>query len=227
MRIPRWKKWLSHLVPITLEEAATEQNPALSVVLSKGRVQLLSGDAIYSWDDLYKNFLIAFTQLKVKERNSADVLVLGLGLGSIPFMLEKVFQRKYHYTAVEWDETVAHFAMKYTLSRLQSPVEIITADAGIFVETTEEQFDLMMVDIFEDELTPPQFCTVEFLEKCEALLKPGGLLLFNRLHGEDQSIRMITERYFEKTFKSVFPAATAIDTKGNWILCGEKKFTQT
>lgn len=227
MRIPVWKKWLSHLVPLTLEQAATEQNPDLSIVLSRGRVQLLSGDAIYSWDDLYKNFLIAFDRLHIDQRKEADVLVLGLGLGSIPFMLEKVFRRKYHYTAVEWDETVAHFAMKYTLSRLQSPVEIITGDAEVFVEATEEQYDLVIVDIFEEELTPPQFCTIEFLEQCENLLKPGGLLLFNRLHGEDQSIRMVTERYFERTFKSVFPEATAIDTKGNWILCGEKKFTQT
>lgn len=186
---------------------------------------MLSGDAIYSWDDLYKNFLIAFDRLNIDKRKEADVLILGLGLGSIPFMLEKVFRRKYHYTAVEWDETVAHFAMKYTLSRLKSPVEIITGDAEVFVEATEEQYDLVIVDIFEEELTPPQFCTVEFLESCEALMKPGGMLLFNRLHGDDQSIRMVTERYFERTFKSVFPEAIAIDTKGNWILCGEKKFT--
>jgi spermidine synthase len=122
---------------------------------------------------------------------------------------------------------VAHYAMQYTLSRLESPVEIITGDAEVFVEVTEEQYDLLIVDIFEDEITPPQFCTVEYLQTCEKLLKPGGLLLFNRLHGEDQSIRMVTERYFERTFKTVFPEAWAIDTKGNWILCGEKKFTQT
>ncbi len=227
MHIPVWKKWLSHLTPITLEEATTHQNPELSVVLSKGRVQLLSGEAIYSWDDLYKNFLIAFDRLKIDERKIEDVLLLGLGLGSIPYMLEKIFQRKYHYTAVEWDEMVAHYATQYTLSRLESPVEIITGDAEVFVEVTEEQFDLLIVDIFEDEITPPQFCTVEYLQTCEKLLKPGGLLLFNRLHGEDQSIRMVTERYFERTFKTVFPEAWAIDTKGNWILCGEKKFTQT
>lgn len=227
MHIPLWKKWLSHLTPVTLEEAVTEQNPELSVVLSRGRVQLLSGDAIYSWDDLYKNFLLAFDRLKIDERKVEDVLLLGLGLGSIPFMLEKVFNRQYHYTAVEWDETVAHFAAKYTLSRLKSPVEIVTADAEIFVQVTEEQFDLLIVDIFEDEITPPQFCTEEFLESCAMLLRPGGLLLFNRLHGEDVSVRQVTERFFERSFKNVFPEAWAIDTKGNWILCAEKNFTQT
>lgn len=227
MRIPFWKKWLSHLMPITLEETATEQNPELSVVLSKGRVQLLSGDAIYSWDDLYKNFLVAFDRLNIVERKIEDVLLLGLGLGSIPYMLEKIFNRKYHYTAVEWDETVAELAHKYTISRLESPIEVVTADAEVFVAVTEEQVDLLIIDIFEDEITPPQFCTDEFLQACKELLRPGGLLMFNRLHGEDVSVQQVTERFFEQRFKNVFPEAWAIDTKGNWILCAEKKFTQT
>ncbi|MFN0037061.1 MAG: spermidine synthase [Saprospiraceae bacterium] len=222
MRIPRWKKWLSHLRPLTLEEAASEQNPELSVVLSRGRLQLLSGDAIYSWDDLYKNFMIAFGCLKIAERKIDDVLLLGLGLGSVPFMLETVFNRRYHYTAIEWDETVADMAARYTLSRLESPIQIVTADAEVFVQVTEEQYDLLIVDIFEDELTPPQFETERFLQDCAELLRPGGLLLFNRLHGTDKNIRHVTERFFERNFRNVFPEASAIDTKGNWILIGEK-----
>lgn len=222
MKIPRWKKWLSHLSPVTLEEAASEQNPELSVVLSRGRLQLLSGEAIYSWDDLYKNFLIAFDRLKIDERQIDNVLLLGLGLGSVPFMLETVFHRHYHYTAIEYDETVADLAARYTLSRLESPVEIVTADAEVFVQVTEERYDLLIVDIFEDELTPPQFEAEGFLKNCAELLRPGGLLLFNRLHGDNKNIRHVTERFFERNFKNVFPEAWAIDTKGNWILCGEK-----
>lgn len=221
MKFPFWKIWLSHLFPVTLETMSTEENPDLKVMLSRGRVQLLSNNAIYSWDDLYKNFLVAFDRLNIAERKINDVLLLGLGLGSIPYMLEKVFRREYHYTAVEWDESVGHLAMKYTLSRLKSPVEIVTADAEVFINVTEEPCDLLIIDIFEDEITPPQFCTVEFLEKCADLIRPGGLLLFNRLHGEDPSIRNVTERFFEGTFKKVFPEAWAIDTLGNWILCGE------
>jgi len=210
-------------VPLTLEETGSEQNPELTVTLDKGRLQLLSGDAIYSWDDLYKNFLIAFDQLKIDEQKIEDVLILGLGLGSIPYMLEKIFHRNYHYTAVEWDETVAELAAKYTLSRLSSPVEIVTADAEIFVQITEEQYDMVVVDIFEDDLTPPQFETMAFLQKCNNLIRPGGLLLFNRLHGGDRSVKIVTERFFERDFKAVFPEAWAIDTGGNWILCFRKE----
>lgn len=213
---------MSHLVPFTLEQTGSEQNPELTVSLDRGRLQLLSGDAIYSWDDLYKNFLVAFDQLRIDERDIRDVLVLGLGLGSVPYMLEKVFHRDYRYTAVEWDETVTELATKYTISRLSSPIDIITADAEVFVQITEEQYDMVIADIFEDDLTPPQFETPEFLQACAGLLQPGGLLLFNRLHGGNQAIRTITERFFERTFRDVFPEAWAIDTGGNWILCYQK-----
>lgn len=223
MKIPRWKKLLSHVVPLTLEETGSEQNPELTVMLDRGRVQLLSGDAIYSWDDLYKNFLLAFDKLQIEDRPVKDVLILGLGLGSVPYMLEKVFHCDYRYTAVEWDETVAELAAKYTLSRLSSPIDIVTADAEIFVQVTEEQYDMIVVDIFEDDLTPPQFETEDFLRNCEELLRPAGLLLFNRLHGGNAAIRTITERFFERDFKAVFPEAWAIDTGGNWILCWEKR----
>jgi spermidine synthase len=196
-------------------------------VLSRGRLQLLSGNAIYSWDDLYKNFLFAFDKLQIDQRKINDVLLLGLGLGSVPYILEKVFRLRCHYTTVEWDETVSALAAKYSLSRLESPVDIITGDAELFVQVTQEQYDMVIVDIFEDELTPPAFETLFFLEDCKKLLRPSGLMLFNRLHGADPGIRHITERFFERDFKSVFPEAWAIDTGGNWILCAEKNFTQT
>lgn len=63
------------MVPLTLEEAGSQQNPELAVMLDRGRLQLLSGDAIYSWDDLYKNFLVAFNELKIAERPVEQVLL--------------------------------------------------------------------------------------------------------------------------------------------------------
>lgn len=217
MHIPRWKIWLSRLFPLTLERSSSEYNPDLAVVLDRGRLQLLSGNAIYSWDDLYHNFTIAFGTIDLDEEHIEDVLVLGLGLGSVPYILEKVYERQYRYTAIELDEAVSELAGKYTLPRLESSVEIITADAGIFVEITEEQFDLVVVDIFEDDHTPEYFETDEFLEACRECLRPGGLLFYNRLYNNDKT-KLATERFFEGAFKTVFPDAWKINTGGNWIL---------
>jgi spermidine synthase len=221
MYIPFWKKWLSYITPVYLEAAGSDQNPELSVLLNQGRLQLLSGNAIYSWDDLYRNFTIAFETLKIENRHIPEVLVLGLGLGSVPFMLEKKFHKDCHFTAVEWDETIAELASRYTLSRMKSPVDIIVADAEVFVDVCSETFDLIVIDIFEDDLTPPQFEEPEFLRTCHHLLNKGGLLMFNRLHGDGKD-KIAAERFFNRVFGVVFPTAWYIDTKGNWILCYQK-----
>ena len=181
MKIPLWKKWLSHLTPLTIEETASEHNPELTVALSRGRLQLLSGDAIYSWDDLYQNFLIAFDHLKIDEEPFEDVLVLGLGLGSIPYMLETVFHRNYYYTAVEWDETISELAAKYTLSRLKSSIDVITGDAEIFVQVTEEQYDMVIIDIFEDANMPNFLFQDFFINRINSLLNLNGFILFNTM----------------------------------------------
>ncbi len=221
VQIPIWKKWLSYLQPQVLEMTASDLNPELTVLLFRGRLQLLSGNAVYSWDDLYRNFNRAFAQIEVQKKPYHDVLLLGLGLGSVPFMLEKIYGCKYHYTAVELDEAIADLATRYTLTRLESPVEIIVADAEIFVEVNEDQYDMVIVDIFEDDLTPPQFRTPEFLNQCSERLKSGGTLLFNCLYNQSHE-RSGTKRFFEQVFKTCFPNAQAFDTDGNWVLCFQK-----
>ena len=222
MRIPFWKKWLSHLFPITLESASTEINPSLAVRLDRGRVQLLSGNAIYSWDDLYRNFTVAFGQMNLPSGGDTDVLLLGLGLGSVPYILEKVYGKKYQYTAVEIDAAVADMASRYTLSRVQSPVQLIVADASVYLDVCEDRFDMVIVDIFEDHIVPAQFESVEFLEDCLALLNPHGRLIFNRLYNTTRD-RRDTERYYREIFKEVFPDAICHDVRGNWVLEGRKE----
>ena len=221
MRIPLWKKWVSHVIPLTMETAASEQNPELTVMLDRGRLQLLSGNAIYSWDDLYHNFTIAFGTIDWDEQHLQDVLILGLGLGSVPYILEKTYGRDYLYTAVEWDETVAALASKYTLTRLRSPVSVIVADAEVFLQISEEEFDMLVVDIFEDDRTPAVFETAGFLEACAGHLRPGGWILYNRLYNSPRNIAA-TERFFEDVFKADFPEAWKLDTGGNWILMSRK-----
>ncbi len=220
MRIPFWKKWISNFIPLTLETASSEQNPELAVVLDRGRIQLLSGNAIYSWDDLYHNFTIAFGTLDLEEKSIEDVLILGLGLGSVPYILEKIYERNYCYTSVEWDEMVTTLAAKYTFSRLVSPVEMVTADAGLFVQITEKQFDMIVIDIFEDDHTPEQFEQTDFLKSSAERLRPGGLILYNRLYNTSQNI-ISTERFFDRIFREVFPNAWKIDTGGNWVLAAQ------
>ena len=217
MRPPLWKRWLSYIKEVHLEDASSSINPELHVSLVKGRCQLYTHNAIYSFEDLYANYYKAFGRIPLRRLEIDHMLVLGLGLGSIPWMLERSFSRLYYYTAVELDENVAYLAQKYALSELSSSVEIVLADAFLFVAQTEQRFDLIAMDIFQDDEIPPKFEEIGFLEDLRRLVAPGGLLMYNRLSRTARDLSA-TRIFFEGPFRTVFPEASYFDLRGNWML---------
>ncbi len=215
----RWKRFLSHLIEVPIETTDSSHHKHLQVNLIKGRYQLSTERSIYSFDDLYLNFYKAFTQLELPPDRS-DCLVLGLGLGSIPWMLENSFARSYQYVAVDLDEEVIRLASSYRLKELQSPMEIICSDAVHFAHVDQRTYDLICVDVFLDDVVPTALCSPEVISVLREKLSEGGLLLWNRLFRttEDQQE---TKKFFENEFKQVFGSqAEYLDVDGNWILIG-------
>ena len=223
MKAPLWKRLLSHFFEFHIESAPSEHNPHLYVSLSRGRYQLCTQNAIYSYGDLYDNFLQAFQQINLDAIPIQKVLVLGFGLGSIPIILEQQFKKKYHYAAIEIDESVIYLASKYALPEIKSSVELLTADAEAFVAQCTQSFDLITMDIFLDDIIPGKFETSDFLYRLKSLLTPQGLLMYNRLTFNEKDIQS-TRKFYEQVFQNVFPQATYLDVHGNWMLLNRKDY---
>jgi spermidine synthase len=221
MHFPFWKKWLSYLRPITLETASSPLNELLEVQLSNGRLMLCTENAVYSYSDLYDNFRDAFTALNIKALNIQEVLVLGLGLGSIPEMLEKNFDRNYYYTCIEADEEVIVLADKYVLKYLNSTMDVVYADAAEWVWVTEQQFDLLCVDIFVDDSTPSDFRELDFLEQCNELLAENGILIYNCLAYNSTDMEN-TQQFYDTVFQHAFAKTQILKLRCNWMLVGFK-----
>lgn len=215
--IPRWKRLLSHFFEFHIESAPSELNPHLYVSLNRGRYQLCTANAVYSFADLYDNFTKAFRRLQPAHLPIQEVLLLGFGLGSIPLMLEKKFHCQFRYTGVEADESVIWLAGKYALPEIESPLELHCTDAYTFVFSTESRFDLICMDVFLDDQIPDEFTQTDFLEALRNLLLPGGILLYNRLSATDED-KALSRVFWEEAFLPVFPQAEKWDFGGNWIL---------
>jgi len=99
MDIPLWKKYLSYLKDVSLEQTSSPYNSYLEVLLVNGRKQLVTENAIYSFDDKYENFNQTFKLIDWKKKQGDEALVLGLGLGSVILLLEKFYKISYNYTA--------------------------------------------------------------------------------------------------------------------------------
>ncbi len=213
-----WQRPLSYVMEIPLESRSSGFNPQLQVSLVRNRFQLSTQKSIYSFDDLYVNFFRAFEVIPLP-KDGCSVLILGLGLASIPFMLERHFSRKYHYVAVEIDEEVIALANKYTLTRLESRVEVYCTDAAIFVETCQRQFDLVIVDLFLDDIIPSFLADVQGNKKVKSLISPGGIVLYNRLYRTRRDQEQ-TRHFHQNVFQRVFDNPDQLDVGGNWILVG-------
>ncbi|MEM8585895.1 MAG: fused MFS/spermidine synthase [Bacteroidota bacterium] len=224
IEIPAYKKWLSYLWEQPLETTSSGYNPQLTVSLVRGRVQLTAQNAIYSFGDYYLNFRKAFQAIDLdKLPPDADVLVLGLGLGSIPELLEALHLRKYKYVAIEIDPVIVQLAQDYSLHRLKSSIEIVNTDAQIFLEVDQRKFDLICMDVFQDAIIPNHLSTIEFLEQISQRLRPDGILIYNCLANTDAKKRS-SQAFFDDSFCQVFPSASIIDTGGNYMLVSDQKF---
>jgi len=217
MKQPFWKHLLSYVKDVHIESATSIYNDQLDVLLVKGQYQLVTPEAIYSYGNKYDNFFSSFSKINLEKENIDSVLLLGLGLGSIPFMLEKYFKKQYTYTAVEIDDDIIYLASKYVLNSLDSEVTTVCTDALNFVVIDQNHYDLIAMDVFVSDYIPPEFETEEFLYDLKDRMTDGGLLLFNRLYFFEKD-KIKTEKYFNTTFKKVFPTGRYLNINGNWIL---------
>ncbi|MBR9919579.1 MAG: methyltransferase domain-containing protein [Bacteroidetes bacterium] len=223
MEQPRWKKWLSWLFEWHIESAPSPINPHLYVSLKRGRYQLSTAHAVYSYGDLYDNFRRAFKGVDLDRLSGKKVLLLGFGLGSVPYMLETVFERHFRYTAVEIDESVIDLASRYVLPQMESTIELIQADAFAYMLQQSDTYDLIAMDVFLDDTVPESFESDAFLEALNRALKPDGLLIYNRL-AQTQTDKESTRNFYKDRFKKHFPKGDYLDVKGNWMLINRSDY---
>ncbi|MCB0685109.1 MAG: fused MFS/spermidine synthase [Saprospiraceae bacterium] len=215
-RVRWWQRLLSYFTEVSLQTIEGEYNPSLQVSLVRNRFQLSTENAIYSFDDLYLNFSRAFQQVTLPSDDSS-LLLLGLGLGSVPLMLEQQFSRYYDITAVEFDESVISLASAFTFPRLKQKMHVVHADGEIYVQSVENTFDFIILDLFLDDVIPPYFESREGIEQIKSILSPDGMLMINRLY-RSGSDKKRTDRFYKDVFLKVFETGRHLDVHGNWIL---------
>lgn len=221
MKMPWYKIVWSYFNEIVLETSGSDINGELYLSLNKGQFQLCTRNAIYSYGNRYDNFFDTFALLNLDKPEVKNVLILGMGLGSIPYMLENSFQKTFDFTCVEPDEQIIQWAHTYILNDLKSFVEVIQTDADTFVSMTEYTYDMICVDVFTDTVVPDEILHPDFMESLKHLLTPSGFILFNHLAMyEKEKERALS--YYECIFKKTFVNATYLKLKSNFMLLSDQ-----
>lgn len=208
------------MFPIQLEKSSTISGTDLYLMLNKGRLQLGTDKAIYSWEDLYYPFEIAFNQRFDEIMNARNCLVIGLGMGSVISILTKqLLLDKIHFIGIEKEKSIATWVEKYTIQIGSNSIQVINDDAENLSKLQLVKFDIICVDVFQNRSVPAFMQSEKHLNECFSLLNENGILFYNII---PQDAEKLKEKSFQENFKSVFENNTKIKMKENEMWIGKK-----
>lgn len=113
--------------------------------------------------------------------NPQRILVVGLGGGSIPVSLHKLYP-KAKIDISEVDDAVVRVARDYFDFKQNQQMQVNVSDARVFIKRAllrKQQYDLIILDAFTGDYIPEHLMTVEFLTEVNDLLSPSGVLASN------------------------------------------------
>ncbi len=152
-----------------------------------------------------------------------NILLIGLGGGTVTNYLHKFLHDDTSIRAVELDRGVISAAKKYFNTREFDNYKIIENDGRLFLHDTKQTHDIILVDAFRGGYVPFHLLTREFYSVANSRLSPGGCLVMN-LHAD-------TELFASSlaTMKRVFQNVDTFQAQGNVIAVayqGKKKNDQ-
>lgn len=142
---------------------------------------------------------------------SGNVLILGMGTGTYASQCLRYFDR-IQVEGVEIDEKITGLAHKYF--SLPKEVPVTTYDGRAFLQAVDLNYDVIMVDAYQDITIPFQMSTMEFFMLVQKHLNPGGVMVVNmNMHAADGEADI--NRYLADTISEVFEHVYTVDVPGS------------
>jgi spermidine synthase len=149
-----------------------------------------------------------------------DMLTIGLGGGSVA---------KYTYkncpeitsTIVEINSKVIQMARnQFALPENDDRFEVIEGDGLQYLTEHVNSTDVLLIDAFDSNGIPPDFCSQDFFDQCSATLKSDGIFVIN-LWGSDKNFDIYLQRIEQSFEQKVLIMRTG--KPGNIVVFGFNK----
>jgi len=144
------------------------------------------------------------------DNEGRSVMILGMGSGTYASYCTRYFPGA-SVQGAEIDKKIADIATDYF--GLPDSVTVAVEDGRAYLAASEEKFDVIMVDAYQDITIPFQLSSVEFFNEVRSHLKPNGVMVvnLNMTSAENGSIN----EYLCDTMASVFKYTVTAPVKGN------------
>ncbi|NTW28141.1 MAG: fused MFS/spermidine synthase [Coriobacteriia bacterium] len=122
---------------------------------------------------------VGYLHLTLAVKHDAEwTLVLGLGGGSVVKRMWRDYPAM-HIDVVELDPDVVEIAHELFALPLDERITVTVADGRDFVATSDDIYDIIIVDAFDDDRVPRQLMTEEFMRTMRDCLAPDGVVAYN------------------------------------------------
>lgn len=170
------------MIPVNVYRKKSAISKNLEVTWANGQLVLDSHNTNYSYGSLQRVLRKGLKKIGFQNiRNMQEVLVLGVAGASVIKTLTDEIQFKGKITGVEIDPEVIELARTYFGLGQIPNLKIILDDAFDYVLRCPFQYDLIVVDIFQDTAMPNFLFEKFFMDRLGALLKTNGYILFNTM----------------------------------------------
>ena len=141
----------------------------------------------------YTKEMMASLLLREESRFPRKVLLIGLGAASLTKFLYR-HRPLAHLTVVEIEPRVVAAARQFfKLPEDPKRLHIVIGDGVQFVAETDKQYDLILVDGFDENARAGALDTLPFYQMCRARLTGNGLMAVNLL-GHSRGFKASVER---------------------------------
>lgn len=176
------QKIFSYLIPIKIFKKKSTRSKTIEVTWANGQLVLDSENTNYSYGSLQRILRYGLKNIGFKTIQKMNhILVLGVAGGSVIKTLVDEIKYKGKITGVEIDSDIIQIANEYFNLNQIKQLEIIIDDAFEFVLKTKNQYDLIIIDIFEDTNMPNFLFERFFSDRICSILKNQGFVLFNTM----------------------------------------------
>ncbi len=149
-----------------------------------------------------------------------NVLILGLAGGTMVRQMKELWGESVKIDAVDIDERMIELGKEY-LNLKEDSVRIHHADARIFLKTTSQKYDLVVLDAFCDNMYVPwTLVTREFWGMVLSRLRPYGMVSMNMVSSSQEDLLMNgILNTLASVFKRVsFMKISSLKGPGNYII---------
>lgn len=142
----------------------------------------------------------------VKNRDSLELLILGMGTGTYATQCNRYLE-SVNIEGVEIDEDITDLATRYF--HLSGEIPVYTYDGRAYLNAVDKTYDVIMIDAYQDITIPFQMSSVEFFTLVKEHLNPGGVMVVNmNMRGEREGN---INQYLSDTISQVFTEVVTVD----------------